>query len=139
MEPVLVFWKAFATFKEGVVTEAIHALSTIQHKRDILFATTLAQAYYHRKCNIVDQEAVQALDAQLGSLEKTATEKAMLLAGQFLWYIGEVPKARKILKAVWICFSQTFRRLKRVEVTIKTWMPLLSRPGPILGPLRKVH
>ncbi len=100
MEPVLVFWKAFATFKEGAVTEAIHALGSIQTRRELQFATILALSYYHRRCNIVDQEAINSLDGQLPDAEKTASEKAMLVAGQFLWYVGDAEKAKKLLRAV---------------------------------------
>lgn len=100
MEPILVFWKAYATFKEGAVTEAIHDLGTIQSKRDLQFAICLALAYYHRRCSIPDKEAIESLDKQSISLEKTAGEKALLLAGQFLWYVGEGTKSKKLLKAV---------------------------------------
>eukprot|EP01022_Parablepharisma_sp_SALTPOND_P023515 TRINITY_DN4_c0_g4_i1.p1 TRINITY_DN4_c0_g4~~TRINITY_DN4_c0_g4_i1.p1 ORF type:complete len:1365 (-),score=175.90 TRINITY_DN4_c0_g4_i1:25171-29265(-) len=99
MDPLLVFWKSFATFKEGAVTEAIHGLGLIQSKRDLQFAVVLALAYYHRQCNIVDQEAVDKLDGQLAATEKTASEKALLVASQFLHYIGEPLKAKRLLKA----------------------------------------
>jgi len=96
----LVFWKAFATFKEGAVTEAIHELGTIQNKRDLLFAICLALAYYHRRCTIPDKEAIENLDKQVFALEKSAGEKSLIMAAQFLVYVNESSKARKLFKAV---------------------------------------
>ncbi len=100
MEPLLVFWKAYATYKEGAVTEAIHELSSIVSKREIQFATLLALAFYHRRCNIPDQEAIATLDKQLAATERSASEKAAVVAAQFMWYVGETTKAKQLLKAV---------------------------------------
>ena len=100
LDPVLTYWKAFATFKEGAVTEAIHELGKIQSKRDLQFAVFLALAYYHRSCNIVDQDAVAELDSQLASSEKAASENGLIISAQFLNYIGEAEKAKKLLNAL---------------------------------------
>ena len=48
-DPILSFWKAFAIFKDGAVTEAIHELQVIPSKREIQFAIILALEYYNSK------------------------------------------------------------------------------------------
>eukprot|EP00826_Nyctotherus_ovalis_P013769 TRINITY_DN1376_c0_g6_i1.p1 TRINITY_DN1376_c0_g6~~TRINITY_DN1376_c0_g6_i1.p1 ORF type:complete len:1241 (-),score=463.36 TRINITY_DN1376_c0_g6_i1:317-4039(-) len=128
MDPLLVFWKAFAVFKEGAVTEAIHELSKIQSKWDLQFATVLALSYYHRSCNIVDQEAVAELDGKLASSEKTASEKALVTSAQFLHYIGESAKARKVLKAL---INKTSEEGRNPEAhAMLAWIDL-SRPKEV--------
>jgi hypothetical protein len=60
----------------------------------------LALSYYHRRCSIPDKEAIEMLEKQVISLERTSGDRPLLLAGQFLWYFGEGTKAKKLLKAV---------------------------------------
>jgi hypothetical protein len=55
VDPVLIFWKAFAIFKEGSVTEAIRELESIQHRREVTFAVSVALVHYHEQCQIVDR------------------------------------------------------------------------------------
>jgi len=109
-------------FKEGAVTEAIHELGKIQSKWDLQFAIVLALSYYHRSCNIIDQEAVVELDGKLASSEKMASEKALITSAQFLNYIGEIGKAKKVVMALINKTSEESRNLE--AYALLAWITL---------------
>ena len=54
MDPVLIFWKAYAIFKEGQPSEALRELQRVQDRREISYASCLAMIYYNERCRNVD-------------------------------------------------------------------------------------
>ncbi|XP_062519917.1 tetratricopeptide repeat protein 21B-like isoform X2 [Corticium candelabrum] len=96
-DPVLVFWKAVAMIMEDRIAEAMRELQTIRDKRDVILCTSMALVYAHKQCATVDNEAVQELESKLKLERKTCGEKALYMAGQFLWLTGRHDKAREYI------------------------------------------
>lgn len=99
-DPLLTFWKAFATFHEGGTTEAIRELETVAQRRDVSFAAALALRHYHRKCRLVDQDAVDRINFKLADLRTAAPDSALITGAQFYTLRRKYEKASDLLTEV---------------------------------------
>ena len=94
-DPVLVFWLAFGLASEGANTEAIRELDSVASRRPCIVAGPLALVWAHKRCRLVDHEAVRKAEEMLTSQESGADEESLLLAATFLFLIGKNEKAVK--------------------------------------------
>lgn len=85
------------------VQEGIRELEPLQTDRDVMIGAILALIYAHRRCNVVDREALSQLDSRLKDERKHAGEMGLYHAAAILYHTGKPEKAReyadKLLKS----------------------------------------
>ena len=74
-DPVFRFWKAWSHDAEGNPNEALREYALAEGKREIAFALNTAMLHSHKRCKLIDQEAVDTLEAKLAVDDKNATEQ----------------------------------------------------------------
>jgi len=87
-EPVLLFWRAYGLILEGSYSEALRELEALQGAREVELAVPVAMIHAHKMCKIVDEDAVSALQDQVKSEERSATERTMLQAANLYLQLG---------------------------------------------------
>lgn len=88
------FYYGLSLVLEGRVQEGIRELDSIQDNKDVILGSVLAMIYAHRKCKVVDREAVNHLDNMLKEKRKQASDKGLYYAGLFLSFAGRQDKAK---------------------------------------------
>ncbi|KAH9368607.1 hypothetical protein HPB48_004042 [Haemaphysalis longicornis] len=96
-DPVYRLYFGMSLIFEGRLQEGIRELDVVKDSKDVSLGGILALIYAHRKCSVVDKEAVAQLDAQLKESRKQAGEKVLYYAGQFLFLTGKHDKAREYI------------------------------------------
>lgn len=96
-DAVLTFWKSYGMYREGSVVEAIRELDSVSRKREIQFPGNIALQIYHRKCKVVDEEAIARLKAQTKELKNNAPDNSVVIACQLFCLIGMPDKARGLI------------------------------------------
>lgn len=77
------------------VQEAIRELTPMQNDREVNLPTILALIYGHKRCAIVDKEAIIALDQKMKEERKKVTFGPVYYAAVFLFLSGKWDKARE--------------------------------------------
>eukprot|EP00670_Eutreptiella_braarudii_P008758 CAMPEP_0174315836 /NCGR_PEP_ID=MMETSP0810-20121108/6540_1 /TAXON_ID=73025 ORGANISM="Eutreptiella gymnastica-like, Strain CCMP1594" /NCGR_SAMPLE_ID=MMETSP0810 /ASSEMBLY_ACC=CAM_ASM_000659 /LENGTH=1295 /DNA_ID=CAMNT_0015425331 /DNA_START=10 /DNA_END=3898 /DNA_ORIENTATION=- len=99
-DPVFRFWKAWSHDAEGNPNEALREYALAEGKREIAFALNTAMLHSHKRCKLIDQEAVDTLEAKLAVDDKNATEQALVQTALFHWHSGDHAKARTYVQKV---------------------------------------
>ncbi|XP_068223465.1 tetratricopeptide repeat protein 21B-like [Palaemon carinicauda] len=89
------FYSAVSHLLQGHIQEAIRQLQPLQNERDVMLGALLALIYAHRRCQVVDKEAVAQLDAKLKEERKRASEIPLYYASMFLLLSSRIDKARE--------------------------------------------
>lgn len=97
IDPVLTFWKSYGLFRENSVVEAIRELESVSKKREVQFPACVALMIYHKRCKVVDEEAISKLKSQTKDLKTNAPDSAILLACQLFCQIGMPEKAKGLI------------------------------------------
>ncbi|XP_045566828.1 tetratricopeptide repeat protein 21B isoform X2 [Salmo salar] len=101
-DPVLLFFKGFGILMEGRTQEAMRELEQVKDKPTVAICSSMALICAHKRSDMIDHEAVSALETHVRNIRKTAGEKALFYGALFLWLMGRVDKAKdyidKILK-----------------------------------------
>ena len=53
-DPAFLFWRAFASYMNGQVNDAINDLNSVSKKKEIQYAAIVALIFYHKQCQTVD-------------------------------------------------------------------------------------
>lgn len=77
------------------IQEAIRELHPLRGDGDIAMGVLLALIYSHRRCKVVDKEAILELDARLKDERKRLTAANAYSAAVFLYQSGKLDKARE--------------------------------------------
>lgn len=77
------------------VQEAIRELTPMQNDREVNLPTILALIYGHKRCAVVDKEAILALDQKMKEERKKVTHVPVYYAAVFLFLSGKLDKARE--------------------------------------------
>ncbi|KAK8788407.1 hypothetical protein V5799_021812 [Amblyomma americanum] len=96
-DPVYRLYFGMSLIFEGRLQEGIRELDVVKESKDVALGGILALIFAHRKCGVVDKEAVAQLDAQLKETRKQAGEKVLYYAGLFLFLTGKHDKAREYI------------------------------------------
>ncbi|XP_006869241.1 PREDICTED: tetratricopeptide repeat protein 21A [Chrysochloris asiatica] len=120
-DPVLQFFKAYGVLREEHIQDAINDLESIRNHPDVSLCSIMALIYAHKRCEIIDREAIQELESSLKEVRKTAGGTALYFAGLFLWLMGRHDKAKEYID----------RTLKvsggsREGYVLRGWMDLTS-------------
>nr|XP_055237281.1 tetratricopeptide repeat protein 21A isoform X11 [Gorilla gorilla gorilla] len=107
-DPVLKFFKAYGVLKEEHIQDAISDLESIRHHPDVSLCSTMALIYAHKRCEIIDREAIQELEYSLKEIGKTVSGTALYYAGLFVWLIGCHDKAKEYIDRM-LKISRGFR------------------------------
>uniref|UniRef100_A0A7N9CRT2 Tetratricopeptide repeat domain 21A n=1 Tax=Macaca fascicularis TaxID=9541 RepID=A0A7N9CRT2_MACFA len=120
-DPVLKFFKAYGVLKEEHIQDAISDLESIRHHPDVSLCSTMALIYAHKRCEIIDREAIQELEYSLKEIRKTVSGTALYYAGVFLWLIGHHDKAKEYIDRM-LKISRGFRE----AYVLRGWVDLTS-------------
>lgn len=77
------------------VQEGIRELNHIQGERDFSMASVIALMYAHKRCSVIDKEALIALDGRLKEERKRLTSNSAFYAAIFLFHTGKLEKSRE--------------------------------------------
>lgn len=77
------------------IQEGIRELEPLQSDHDVMLGTILALLFAHRRCSVVDREAVAQLDSRLKEERKRAGEMELYHAAVVLFHTGKPEKARE--------------------------------------------
>ncbi|CAI8036176.1 Tetratricopeptide repeat protein 21B [Geodia barretti] len=94
-QPELVFWKAYSLVMEERESEGMREVEVVQESKELSLAAKLLLIYAHKKCKIVDREAVQQLESKIRSERTESGERALYHAALFLWLSGRSDKSRE--------------------------------------------
>ncbi|XP_031692315.1 tetratricopeptide repeat protein 21B isoform X1 [Oncorhynchus kisutch] len=101
-DPVLLFFKGFGILMEGRTQEAMRELEQVKDKPTVAICSSMALICAHKQSDMIDHQAVAALETHVRNIRKTAGEKPLFYGALFLWLLGHVDKAKdyidKILK-----------------------------------------
>ncbi|XP_075548739.1 tetratricopeptide repeat protein 21B-like isoform X1 [Dermacentor variabilis] len=106
---------------EGRLQEGIRELDVVRESKDVSLGGIMALIFAHRKCSVVDKEAVSQLDAQLKETRKQAGEKVLYYAGLFLFLTGKHDKAREYIDRMLKVAPPT-----REGLILKGWNEIVS-------------
>lgn len=120
-DPVLKFFKAYGVLKEEHIQDAISDLESIRHHPDVSLCSTMALIYAHKRCEIIDREAIQELEYSLKEIRKTVSGTALYYAGVFLWLVGHHDKAKEYIDRM-LKISRGFRE----AYVLRGWVDLTS-------------
>nr|XP_055237285.1 tetratricopeptide repeat protein 21A isoform X16 [Gorilla gorilla gorilla] len=120
-DPVLKFFKAYGVLKEEHIQDAISDLESIRHHPDVSLCSTMALIYAHKRCEIIDREAIQELEYSLKEIGKTVSGTALYYAGLFVWLIGCHDKAKEYIDRM-LKISRGFRE----AYVLRGWVDLTS-------------
>ena len=70
---------------------------SISKKRKVKFPSCIALMIYHKRCKLVDEEAISRLKSQTKEPKANAPDSAILLACQLFCKIGMAEKARILI------------------------------------------
>uniref|UniRef100_A0A8C8EI59 Tetratricopeptide repeat protein 21B n=1 Tax=Oncorhynchus tshawytscha TaxID=74940 RepID=A0A8C8EI59_ONCTS len=86
----------------GRTQEAMRELEQVKDKPTVAICSSMALICAHKQSDMIDHEAVAALETHVRNIRKTAGEKPLFYGALFLWLLGHVDKAKdyidKILK-----------------------------------------
>ena len=72
-DPVMIFWRGFSVCMEGGrdgPNQAILQFESLQNNNDVSLASTAACLFAHKRCRLVDQEAVEMLTFNVDSKQR---------------------------------------------------------------------
>ncbi|XP_043082785.1 tetratricopeptide repeat protein 21A isoform X2 [Puntigrus tetrazona] len=132
-DPVLLFFKAFATLMEGHTQEALREFVHLKAHPHLCLCSTAALVHAHKLIETTgDGEAVRELTRELKLSGSAAGERALYYAALFYWILGMNLKARTCVKKM-LKLSGTSPE----GLILKGWIALTSdtdesRPQAIL-------
>eukprot|EP01035_Chromulina_nebulosa_P033766 gene33766-45218_t len=115
LEPLLVFWRAFALSMMPAYQEATSSGSSalqearkilensFQARRDMQYPVTLALLHCHRRQQangIADYETIETLSNELAVAEDVTKEAGLILAARFNLFTGELEEALRLTQKV---------------------------------------
>ncbi|XP_053350629.1 tetratricopeptide repeat protein 21B [Clarias gariepinus] len=96
-DPVLLFFKAFATLNEGRFQEAVRELNPLRDNPQVCLCAVMALLWAHRQAESTDGEAVSELESSLKRAKRTAGVKALYYVALLYWILGRNQKAREYI------------------------------------------
>ncbi|XP_050953552.1 tetratricopeptide repeat protein 21A isoform X2 [Labeo rohita] len=97
-DPVLRFFKAFASLMEGHIQEALREFLQLKDHPHLSLCSTAALIYAHKRSETIDQEAVNELNSELKLSGSTASDRALYYAALLYWILELNLKARTCVK-----------------------------------------
>ncbi|KAG1679081.1 Tetratricopeptide repeat protein 21B [Nymphon striatum] len=94
-DPVYRFFHGVSFIFQGKLQEGIREIEPMKDIKNVQLGTLLALIYAHRKCRVIDKEAVNELDSKLKSSRKHTSEEALYYAGWFLFQSGRFDKSKE--------------------------------------------
>lgn len=88
-------YNGFALVLGNRIQEGIRELGPLQSEPDIAMAVLLGLIYAHKRCTVVDKEALVEFDARLRDERKQLSANGAYFAAVFLFMSGKVEKARE--------------------------------------------
>lgn len=77
------------------IQEGIRELHPILNEKDLAMATIITLMYAHKRCTVIDKEALLSLDARLKEERKRLRGNGAYFAAVFLFQSGKIDKARE--------------------------------------------
>ncbi|TSK16080.1 WD repeat-containing protein 48 [Bagarius yarrelli] len=96
-DPVLLFFKAFATLNEGRFQEAVSEMNRLRDKPQVSLCSVMAVLWAHRQRKNTDGEEVSELESSLKKAKRTAGERALYYVALLYFILGRNQKAREYI------------------------------------------
>jgi tetratricopeptide repeat protein 21B len=97
-DPAMLFWRAYATFKEGHMSDALRELDGLRTRNGVQLPTLICLKQAHNAAKFPDREALQQIDADIKREEGGKTEGSFFIAAQVCMLLGEHKRAREYLQ-----------------------------------------
>ncbi|KAG1934258.1 tetratricopeptide repeat protein 21B [Pimephales promelas] len=97
-DPVLRFFKAFATLMEGHIQEALREFVQLKDHPHLSLCSTIALMCAHKRCETIDRDAVNELNSDLKLSGSTAGDRALYYAALLYWILELNHKAKACVK-----------------------------------------
>uniref|UniRef100_A0A673GS47 Tetratricopeptide repeat protein 21B-like n=1 Tax=Sinocyclocheilus rhinocerous TaxID=307959 RepID=A0A673GS47_9TELE len=120
-DPVLRFFKAFATLMEGNTQEALREFIQLRDHPYLSLCSTAALIYAHKRSETIDLEAVNQLNWELKLSGSAAGDRALYYAALLYWILELELKARTCIKKM-LKLSETSPE----GLILKGWIALTS-------------
>nr|XP_055038043.1 tetratricopeptide repeat protein 21B isoform X1 [Misgurnus anguillicaudatus] len=120
-DPVLLFLKAFGSLMEGHTQEAMRELYQLKDQRHLSLCSTIALINAHRRCETIDEEAVNELNSDLKLSGSTSGDRALYYAALLYWILDRNGKARTCINKM-LKLSDTLPQ----GLILKGWIMLTS-------------
>lgn len=108
------------------IQEGIRELNPIQNDPELSISAILALLYAHKRCNVIDKEALINLDMKLKQERKNLTPIGSYYAAVFLYLSGKTEKSKEYTERVLKIHPEHAEAL-----TLKAWCEL--KLGPHIG------
>ncbi|XP_076827471.1 tetratricopeptide repeat protein 21B [Brachyhypopomus gauderio] len=120
-DPLLLFFKAFATLNEGRIQDAIRELNQLRDKPQTCLCSVMALLCAYRQAESIDRVAISELESCLKTTRRTAGEKALYYGALLYWLLGRNEKAREYIEKM-LKLSNTSSQ----GLILKGWIALTS-------------
>ncbi|XP_031631527.1 tetratricopeptide repeat protein 21B-like [Contarinia nasturtii] len=88
-------YNGFALSLGNRTQEGIRELNPMQSDKEYGMAATIGLIYAHKRCTVIDKEAISSLDQRLKEERKHLTSQSAYYAGVFLFLSGKLEKAKE--------------------------------------------
>lgn len=88
-------FNGFALVLGNRIQEGIRELNPIQMEKDFAMSAILGLIYAHKRCTVIDKEAIINFDSRLKEERKRLTSMGALYAAIFLLLSGKIDKSRE--------------------------------------------
>lgn len=88
-------YNGFALVLGNRMHEGIRELNPLQYEKDLSMASIIALMYAHKRCTVIDKEALIQLDSRLKEEKKKLNSNSAFYAAVFLFHCHKVEKAKE--------------------------------------------
>ena len=123
----LMWWRAIAVGMSGDAGGAVRELEELRAKRDLQLPVQTALLHFHKRASRVDMEEVSQLEQALPTLREMSAEPAHMLAAQFHWFAGVLPKLVLAMRSPEFVAALADCRQVNAVATKLVWLPTVLK------------
>lgn len=120
-DPVLLFWKAYGSLKEGRIPDAIRDLEQLRGKPGVQLPVLICLKMAHESSKLIDREAVQTIEQDIFREENAKREGSLFIAAAVCMLSSDNKKGREYIKKV-LEIQENYPQAKSLE----GWIELTS-------------
>ena len=98
VDPIYLIWDALASGAEGKTGQGVSALQKITNRVAMGLPIAIAQLCVHKMAKMQDFSAIDELENEIATLQKSANASAVVCAAQILWLTGEIGQALSLVQ-----------------------------------------
>ena len=117
----LLFWRAYATLKEGHLSDAVRELDALRSRHGVQLPALICLKQAHDAAELQDREAIDQVKKEIYAQEEGKNEGSFFVAAQVCMLQGEHKKARKYLESA-VAIQANYPQAK----SLSGWIELRS-------------